>query len=694
MTLLCVESLRVQFRTEDGNVSAVNDVSFSLDRGQVLGIVGESGSGKSVTCRAILGLERGQGIDISGKALFKGNDLLKMKEGDLRDIRGRDVAMIFQDPMSAMNPVRSVGSQLVEAIRIHGSSGRRVDWKRARDLLGDVGIPNPGGRMSSYPGEMSGGMRQRVMIAMALLNKPDLLIADEPTTALDVTTQAQVLDLLRDLRRDIDAAIILITHDLGVVAELCDEVLVMYGGRGVETGPVADIFSEPSHPYTWGLLASLPTMNRDQSRIRSIPGSPPSPLATISGCAFHSRCESALPICQSVVPEFSLVRPGQPHAAACHLPTEERHAEAASRVASFATAGAGGSLTRDGLGLMGSPDDPSEFLVRVSGLTKEFPIGRGALAKTTGFLRAVSDVTFDIRKGQTVAVVGESGCGKSTLARCVARLIEPTAGHIEFQGRDISSLSRAQMESVRRDVMVVFQDPYGSLDPRMRVGEIIAEPLHNYAFGDRRQIRERVQQILEIVGLNPEHFNRFPHEFSGGQRQRVGIARALALNPKLVVCDEPVSALDVSVQAQILNLLADLRDELGLTYLFISHNLDVVRHVADRVLVMYLGQIVEEGTVEQIFASPSHPYTAALLSAVPIPDPSLAKQRRLIALKGEIPNPANPPTGCTFHTRCPVSQPVCAAIQPALIDVGSGQLSRCHFPQDVLISVRPVGESA
>ena len=689
MTLLTVESLRVEFRTEDGVVSAVNDVSFSLERGRVLGIVGESGSGKSVTCRSIIGLERSAGVAVSGKAIFQGVDLLAMSERDLRKVRGRDVGMIFQDPMSALNPVRTVGAQLVEAIRIHGGSGKRADWRRARDLLGDVGIPNPDGRMASYPSEMSGGMRQRVMIAMALLNKPDLLIADEPTTALDVTTQAQVLELLRDLRREIDSAIILITHDLGVIAELCDDVLVMYAGRAVETGPVEEIFREPSHPYTWGLLASLPSMNPGQGRIRAIPGSPPSPLAVPAGCPFHSRCDYVLSACRSEIPPALPVYAGATHSVACHLPIEDRQAMGLRplqqpRVAVPLASGRGGLAAS-----AAQPEWPSDSLVRVIGLSKDFAIRRGAFAKSTGFIRAVSEVTFDISAGETVAVVGESGCGKSTLARCVSRLIDPTSGRIDFQGRDIGSLSRSEMARVRRDIMVVFQDPFGSLDPRMRVGDIVAESLQNFEYGDKREIRARVQAVLGVVGLNPEHYNRFPHEFSGGQRQRVGIARALAMQPKLVVCDEPVSALDVSVQAQILNLLADLRDEFGLTYLFISHNLDVVRHVADRVLVMYLGQVVEEGTVGQLFANPRHPYTSALLAAAPQPDPGLAKSRKLVALSGEIPNPANPPSGCTFHTRCPISQPICRSTRPELNDLGNGQRARCHFPQDIVISAMP-----
>jgi peptide/nickel transport system ATP-binding protein len=685
LTLLEVQRLGVRFRTEDGLVNAVNDVSFRLERGRVLGIVGESGSGKSVTCRALLGLSKGRGVEVTGIANFNDHDLLCMGERELRAIRGRDIAMIFQDPMSALNPVRTVGSQLVEAIRLHGDNGRDANWQLARDMLEKLGIPNPNGRMKSFPGELSGGMRQRVMIAMALLNRPSLLIADEPTTALDVTTQAQVLELMGDLRQEIDSAIILITHDLGIVAQLCDEVLVMYAGRMVEQGPVDQIFAAPSHPYTRGLLSSLPTMNTGSARIKAVPGSPPSPLSIPQGCPFHPRCEHAMNICRTEPPTVSAVDDDELHRSACHLSPAQRKLMSQAQV----------EPPNSAAKILGaaSNDSPraadTKAILRVEKLSKDFQVNRGAFGRPAGSMRAVDDVSFELRSGETLAIVGESGCGKSTLARCIARLIEPSEGRIKFEDHELTGLSRRQLRPFRRDVMVVFQDPYGSLDPRLRVGDIIAEPLNNYAFGNRLETRRRVQEMLEIVGLNPEHYNRFPYEFSGGQRQRIGIARALALRPRLLVCDEPVSALDVSVQAQILNLLADLRDDLGLTYVFISHNLDVVRHIADRVMVMYLGRVVEEGRVADLFSSPKHPYTAALLSAVPVPDPVLARLRTPIVLEGDVPSPFAPPSGCTFHPRCPRSQPECAAVPPELTRLNDTRACRCYHPVDVWPLRRP-----
>ncbi|HXB49462.1 MAG TPA: ABC transporter ATP-binding protein, partial [Streptosporangiaceae bacterium] len=673
-TLLDVEDLNVRFETADGTLHAVRGASFSVRKGTTLGIVGESGSGKSVSAQALLGLVRG--ADVSGHAWFEGSDLLALDSEQLREIRGKRISMVFQDPLTSLHPMYKIGWQIGEALRAHGTVSREVASRRAADLLGMVGIPRPSERINDYPHQFSGGMRQRVMIAMALALEPALIIADEPTTALDATVQAQVLELLVKLQGDLGTSLVLITHDLGVVADLADEVMVMYSGRPVEQADRRSAYYEPHHPYTRGLLESIPVAG-DQRRLRPIPGQPPSMLVTLQGCAFRPRCRFALDRCETEAPPLRPIsirsRPdagngiqadtgpaaGASHVSACWLP-DEVAGQVNRRVPSLGSPQPTGDA--------GASADAGSAVLELTGIVKHFPVRSSSLlSRQRRFVHAVDGVSLQVRDGETLGLVGETGCGKSTLARCIARLHPVTDGRVIFGGRDITDLSASELRSVRRDVQVVFQDPYGSLNPRRRIGAIIGEPLavHGLERGSRR--RERVQELMSLVGLNPEHYNRYPAEFSGGQRQRAGIARALAVNPKLLICDEPVSALDVSVQAQVINLLKDLQAQLDLTCIFISHDLSVVEHVSDRVAVMYLGKVVEIASASALYREPRHPYAAALLSAASITDPDLARQRQRLTIEGDIPSPVDPPSGCRFHPRCPRAQDRCRAEEPLLI---------------------------
>jgi peptide/nickel transport system ATP-binding protein len=659
--LLRVSGLEVKFLSAGAWHPVVENVSFDIAPGETLGLVGESGCGKTVSSLAVMGLiPRANGRITAGSVRFADRDLLQIDAEELRQIRGDRIAMIFQEPMTSLNPAFTVGRQISMAVRSHRRVSKAAARLRAVEVLDRVGIPDARHRVDDYPHTFSGGMRQRAMIAMALACEPSLLIADEPTSALDVTVQAQILELLRSLKDETGMGMLFVTHDLGVVADICDRVAVMYAGQLVEQAPTDRLFIRPLHPYSEGLLASMPQWSVPGERLTVIPGRVPPAGRMPAGCRFRSRCSFAVPACEAAVP---LVEAGADTAVRC-----VRYQELTLR-------GAPDQLAQ---AVPSSPIEGEPLLV-VTGLRKEFPVTSALLRRVRGHIKAVDGIDLSVHPGETVGLVGESGSGKSTVARLVLRLIDASGGAVIVDGQDLAALRGRALRQARGEMQMVFQDPYSSLDPRSAVGKSVGEPLAIHLDAHGSALNQRVAELLTLVGINPQLAGRFPHEFSGGQRQRIAVARALALQPKLLVCDEPVSALDVSTQSQVINLLADLQQQLGLAYLFIAHDLSVVRHLSHRIAVMYLGRIVEVGPAEDVYQRPTHPYTEALLSAIPIADPVRQRQRKRIVLRGEVPSPLNPPSGCRFRTRCPYAMDICTEIDPPPFATATGTITWCHL---------------
>jgi len=657
--MLEVTNLRLGFSAGKQLLVAVDGISFAISKGETFALLGESGCGKSATAQGIMRLLPAAGRITGGSIKLEGEELLTLAEAEMRQVRGARIAMIFQEPATSLNPVLTVGMQIGEVLDRHCDLRGEPARQRMLELLRQVGIADPERRLDEYPFQFSGGMKQRVMIAIALAGEPDLLIADEPTTALDVTVQAQILDLLAQLQHERGMGMLLITHDLGVVAKMAHRIGVMYAGELVEVASREEFFSRPQHPYTQALFAALPEVSRRGMALTTIPGQVPSLAAMPAGCRFADRCTHVMPVCRELSPDWRGVAAS--HTLRCHW------TGSAAAVANHST--------RMGLGdLM---PELAPFLDVVD-LKVHFPIRRGVLQRTVGQVLAVDGVSLAISAGRTLALVGESGCGKTTVGKALLQLVKPTAGSVRLGGSELVGMQGKRLRAARRHMQMVFQDPFASLNPRLRVGEIIAEGMSALGLeSDSAGQGRAVAALLKQVGLPDEAAGRYPHEFSGGQRQRIAIARALAVQPELLICDEPTSALDVSVQAQILNLLKKLQEELGFAYLFITHNFAVVEYLANDVAVMYLGRIVERGSAEEVLRSPKHPYTQALLSAVPVP--RLDALSAAIRLPGETPSPANPPAGCHFHPRCPQAMDVCRQRYPEISEVSAAHTVVCHL---------------
>jgi peptide/nickel transport system ATP-binding protein len=660
-TLLKVSNLTTELGDPHRPVRVADRVDLDIRAGETFALLGESGCGKSMTALSLMRLLPPSGRIVDGSVRLEDTELLRLPEQAMRRIRGGRMGIIFQEPQTSLNPVMSVGAQIAEAVRLHDPRSRDGTLQRVVDLLRSVGIPDPERRAREYPHQLSGGMKQRAMIAMTLAGQPRLLIADEPTTALDVTIQAQVLQLLKSLQRDTGMAVLLITHDLGVVAETADRLAVMYAGEIVETAAAERFFSAPAHPYSRKLFASLPGTDKRDWRLAVIPGMVPPLDQGFVGCRFADRCDAVMPRCREEAPGWHDCGDGQ--RARCHLWGEGLAAP--------------GPAARPEEPLVARRSHDSRPLLEVRDLKVHFAIQKGLLKRTVGHVRAVDGVSLDLLAGRTLALVGESGCGKTTAGKGILQLQQPTGGSVKFEGTQLVGLRESRLRRLRSKLQIIFQDPFSSMNPRMLVGDIVEEGMLAQGIGGSREQRgERVRQLLGQVGMSPRSVTRYPHEFSGGQRQRVCVARALAVGPRLIVCDEPTSALDVSVQAQILNLLQDLQVNLGISYLFITHDISVVGYMAHEVAVMYLGRIVERGTTQEVLEQPLHPYTKALLSAVPRPD---ARARRAeIRLEGDLPSPADPPSGCHFHPRCPEADADCRQAYPQSVAV-SPTRSVCCF---------------
>ncbi|HEY9482643.1 MAG TPA: dipeptide ABC transporter ATP-binding protein [Micromonosporaceae bacterium] len=688
MALLEVTNLTTDIELSKSTVHAVGDVSFRLAAGETLGLVGESGCGKSMTALSLMGLLPTGGAVVNGSIKLDGRELVGLSDRDMDGVRGNDIAMVFQDPLTSLDPTKTIGYQVAEGVMLHRNVNKQQAYERATEVLSLVGLPRPRERLRDYPHQLSGGLRQRVMIAMALACEPKVLIADEPTTALDVTIQAQILRLLSDLKDRLGMAMVLITHDMGVVAGNTDRINVMYAGRIVESTDTASLFDRMRHPYTQALLASIPRLGQDGTkRLYSIAGTPPSLTDPPPGCRFAARCAYATDRCRTEEPGLAGLTAA--HSYACWHPVSgPLDVEPPADPLTTSTPVPDGTTEdapsvpeqRSSAGVVDRATEPAKTLLRVDGLVKEFPITAGILLRAAGSVKAVSGVSFSIGSGQTFGLVGESGCGKTTIGRMIVALDPPTAGQVTLRGQQISALRGRQLRRGRRDLQMMFQDPYASLDPRMRVGAILREPLVIQGIGSRAQQDRRVMELLDEVGLPRTAMERYPHEFSGGQRQRIGLARALTLNPQVIVADEPVSALDVSIRAQVLNLMKQLQEAHDLTYVVISHDLAVVKYMADRIGVMYLGKLVEMGSDDDIYRRAAHPYTAALIATIPVPDPSVERRKREPAIEGELPSSANPPSGCRFRTRGRYAQDVCAEVEPPLRSFGPDHVAACHFP--------------
>lgn len=684
--VLQVKDLNVRFKTENGIVHAVRGVNFDLLPGKALGIVGESGSGKSVTALAIMQL-LDPNARVEGEILYNGKNLLDLSDKQMCEYRGKDIAMVFQDPLSSLTPVFTIGKQIGDALRIHNPSWSKTQIDdRIIELLKLVGIPSAESRVNSYPHEFSGGMRQRVMIAIAIANNPRVIICDEPTTALDVTIQAQILELIRIAQRETQAAVIFITHDLGVLAGIADDMIVMYAGKPVESAPVDELYEKQWMPYTMGLLAAVPRVDqKSDSALVPIEGNPPNLINLPQGCSFASRCPLADDHCRAVSPDLRSL--SNTHKAACHK-SEMLKANALDAHEVFKAPIIPESK------YAGIPRDQREKVIELEGVKRHFPFMKGSLIKRrVGTVKAADGVSFDIREGECFALVGESGCGKTTTLLEILDFNADQEGKITVGSVTNRNPSSKDLMELRNTVQIVFQDPMAALDPRFTVFEVLAEPLVTHGWSSTK-VKQRVFEILKLVGLMPDMANRFPAQFSGGQRQRIGIARALALNPKLLVLDEPVSALDVSIQAGMINILDELRSELGLSYLIVAHDLSVIRHISDRVAVMYLGKIVEMGECGEVFDNPKHPYTRALLSAIPIPDPKKEKHRQHILLEGDLPSPLETINGCSFVSRCPLfnlldkeKQAKCLNVPPVLISDGVDRQHACHFANEAEVTL-------
>lgn len=671
--LLTVDSLCVGYASPNGVVPTVRNVSFSINRGEALALVGESGSGKSTIALAILGLLGTEAVVTGGRILYAGQDLTRLSQSALAELRGNRMSIVFQDPFGSLNPGMTIGKQVAEPLIRHCGLSRQEAMERTIAALAEVGLPRPAELVLAYPHQLSGGMQQRVLIAAALICEPELIILDEPTTALDVTIEAQILDLLGTLRRRRNLAMLFISHNLGVVNRICDRTCVLYAGEVLEEGPTALTLRRPRHPYTQGLIGAIPRLaSQRAARLQPIPGHLPQPGDLLPGCVFQPRCPHALEQCRAEAQTLRPLEDGQVRCWRAGTLPRSTESQDAAPATSKAT-------------------QPGCNLVEARNLRKTYVLGRTVKFGGPRLLRvehkelnAVDGISLSISAGEVLGLVGESGSGKSTLGRCLVRLIDASAGRIDFEGQDVTHARGESLHKFRADVQIVFQNPASSLNPRRTIGATIGRSLDLLGNVSPKERQSRIGSLLESVGL-PAHFShRYPHQLSGGERQRVSIARALASDPKFIICDEPVSALDVSVQATVLNLLADLRDKLGLAYLFISHDLSAVAHIADRIAVMYAGVICEEGPTGAVLSKPNHPYTEALLSAVP----TLAdtgKQAARIRLREPATTTQKPVTGCRFHHRCPRKiGAICEQQVPPVVSPSAGHRISCHLPLEML----------